>query len=209
MLAKFKKQSQSSKDGGTPWRVDFRDVSLLPDTKTVRTGFLINILVFTALGSLILAAVYREIALSNIKKEVASLQQQISASAASNEAAETAFKLFQLEEKKLKEVHAWAASGFDFPDYLIHLGELMPVGVKASRIEYRGGESSILVMGSVNGQDAKASATASKFFETLTNDLKFKESFSSVTNSNLGRNASADTLNFELIFTFIKPVVKK
>lgn len=204
MLAKLKKQNPA-KDGGTPWRVDFRDVALLPDTKKVRTEFLVNILVFTVVGVLALVASYREIALSSLKTEIASIQEKITAASVPNKAVEASFKLFQAEEKKLKEVQAWSVSDFSFPDFLIHLAELMPVGVRASRIEYKGVGNTILVIGSVDGQDAAASVTASKFFEVLVDDPKFKESFSSIKNSNLGRNASADALSFELIFTFIKP----
>lgn len=210
MLAKLKKHSPAgNKDNGTPWRVDFRDVESLPDTKTVRTDFLVNLFVFTILGGLILLVAYREISLSNLKQEIVSIQAQIATTAIPNAAAEAEFKAFQIEEKKLKEVQAWAAPGFSFPDYLIHLAELMPAGVKASRIEYRGVGQSILVIGSVDGQDAIASETASNFFEVLAQDVRFKEIFSSVANSNLGRNASANTLNFELIFTFAKPAAKK
>lgn len=211
MLALLKKTgSSAAKDAGVPWRADFRHIESLPDTKTVRTTFLINVVAFTVLGSLILWTAYREIALADLKKEIISVEGQILTAAKPNTTAEAEYKAFQAEEKKLKDIEALATANFSFPDYLIHLASLMPVGVKASRVDFRGVEQSIMVSGSVAGQDATASETASLFFKTLQEDEEFKKIFSSITNSNLGRNAATDTLSFELIFTFSKPVpVKK
>lgn len=206
MLAILKKAgSTRKKELGAPWRVDFRDLKTLPDTKTVRTDFLVNIVLFTLLGSLVLFFTHREITLSGLKDEITLVQSQITDTAAPNLTAENNFKDFLAEEKKLKDMHVWAVSPFSFPDYLVQLASLMPRGVKASRVQFQGFPQAILVTGSVEGQDASASETASEFITNLQQDENLKKLFASVTNSNLGRNASSGTLSFELIFTFAKP----
>jgi hypothetical protein len=206
MLAILKKVSSTRKNElGAPWRVDFRDLETLPDTKAVRTDFLVNILLFTLLGSLLIFFTHREITLSGLKDDITLVQSQIADTSTPNLTAETNFRDFLSEEKKIKDMHAWAVSPFSFPDYLIHLASLMPSGVRASRIQYQGFPEAILVSGSVEGQNVSASETASEFIASLQQDERFKELFASVTNSNLGRNASTGTLSFELIFTFAKP----
>ena len=210
MLAILKKNKASAnREAGTPWRTDFREVQLLPDTKTVRTTFMVSVILFTILGSLILFITFREVTVAGLKKEILAVEVQIASASAPNAAAESNYKLFQSEEAKLKSVQAWAISEFSFPDYLIHLASLMPAGVRANSIEFRGFPQNILVRGSIDGQDAAASETASAFIDRLQNDEKFKKLFSSVVNVNLGRNAAAETLSFELLFTFPKPAAPK
>jgi hypothetical protein len=205
MLALLKKNGSTEKESGVPWRADFRNLESLPDTKTVRTTFLVNTLVFAILVGVILFCVIREITLSALKNDISSVEAQIATAQAPNKEAEAKFKEFQAEEKKLNDIRALGAGKFSFPDYLIHLASLMPAGVKCSRVEYRGFGQNILVIGSVDGQDATASETASKFIKILEEDAKLKDTFVSISNSNLGRNAATNSLSFELIFTFKKP----
>lgn len=210
MLALLKKTAGSgAKEAGLPWRPDFRAAELLPDTKSVRTNFLVNTLVFSLLGGLLLFAVYREITISGLMTEVASLETEIAAAKGPSEKAVADFQLFQAEEKKLRDAQAVIAPHFSFPDFLIRLASLMPPGVKASRIEHRGIGQSILVSGSIEGLDAAASETATAFFSQLQQDTVFKEQFSSISNSNLGRNTAAGSLSFELIFTFSRSAGQK
>jgi hypothetical protein len=206
MLAQLKKAVYSGKkDSGSPWRVDFRDIGSLPDTKPVRTGFLVSLVLFTALGSLMLFIAHREFTLSGLQEEKRLIREQLDEIGALNNKAEANYKLFLAEEKKIADMRSWATSPFSFPDYLVKLASLMPSGVKASKIEYRGFPQTVLVVGSVDGQDVMASKTASAFIANLQQDENFKNLFSSVTNSNFGRNAATGTLSFELIFTFAAP----
>lgn len=204
-LLKKNKSQTNSKDAGAAWRPDFRNVGLLPDTKTVRTSFMMNIIVFTLLSGSVLFSVYREFTLAAVKRHVASAEEQINTAKGPSNMALAEYKKFQAEEKKLADARSLVASNFSFPDYLIHLASLMPGGVRAGRVEFRGTGQSITVTGSIDGQDAVASETANGFITSLQQDEDFKNIFSSISNSNLGRNATTGTLNFELIFTFKKP----
>ncbi len=206
MLTLLKKNAaQAKKDAGTPWRADFRIAELLPDTKTVRTAFLVNLVAITLLGSLVLFGVYRETKLNAIKKEIEIVQSRIDSLKGANSQAETQFKQFQVEEKKLKQIQALAVAEFSFPDFLVHLASLMPKGVRSNRLNYRGVGQTISVAGTIDGLDAAASETASAFVNTLQNDETFRKMFSSINNSNLSRNTATNTLNFDLVFTFAKP----
>ncbi len=210
MLALLKKTgSSAAKDAGAPWRADFRQPEYLPDTKTVRTTFLVNVVVLTILGSLILWVAYREIGLRNLKDEIVAVGSQIEASVAPNAAAEALYKSYLAEEKKLKDFQALSASDFSFPDYLIHFASLMPAGVRANRIDFRGVNQTILVSGTVDGHDTASNEVAGRFFKTLEEDDEFKKIFSQIRNSNLGRSEAANALSFELVFTFAKPTPAK
>lgn len=205
MLARLKNStSKSAKDEGPAWHVDFRNLESLPDTKTVRTTFIFNTAAVALLTGLGLYLAYQQANISTVSAEIETVRARIAAAKGPSDRAVAQFQLFQAQEKLFKDSQIIKNDGFSFPDFLIHLTSLMPQGVKASRIEFRGLGQSILVSGSVVGQDAQASENASSFFEALQKDEKFRKQFASVVNSNLGRNVAANSLSFELVFTFKK-----
>lgn len=202
MLALLKKSGSSDKPKELAWRVDFREVSTLPDTKTVRTNFLVNALVYGALSAVTLFFIYREINLLNLKEEIKSIDAQIIEATAASDRAIADFKLFQAEETRMKEVLAFGANKFRFTDFVVRIGTLLPPGVRTTRIDYRGNTQAVVVAGEVLGQDAQASAAATEMIATLQADGELKKTFPTIKLNNLGRNAAAGNLSFELHFEF-------
>jgi hypothetical protein len=205
MLARLKNSTtRAGKDEGPAWHVDFRNLETLPDTKTVRTNFLFNTVAVAILAGLMLYLAYQQITISSVRAEIEIIKSRINVAKAPSDRAVAQFQLFKAEEKLFRDAQIIKNDGFSFPDFLIHLASLMPEGVKATRVEFRGIGQTILVTGYVAGQDAVASQTASAFFDALLKDETFKNRFSSIVNSNLGRNVAENSLSFELVFTFKK-----
>ena len=60
------------------WRPDFRNVEALPDTKTIRTSFLLNFIALTLVVAVGSAYLIREYSYQNLRREVKSLELQVS-----------------------------------------------------------------------------------------------------------------------------------
>lgn len=191
-----------------PWRPDFRDVSQLPDTKTVRTTFFVNVVVVGLTGALALFVAQREWAVVGLNRSLADVEARLAAATPGSKKAQETYKLFQAEEAKFNEAFAFVRDPFRVQDFIIHLGAVLPPGVSARRIDFRGPGQTVLFAGSVKGLDAAASDVASNFVKQMQTDPVLSAHFASVTLTNLGRNADEGSLNLELVFAFKKPDAK-
>jgi hypothetical protein len=191
---------KSSAAQAIPWRPDFRDPSVLPDTKTVRTTFFLNLIAVTLAGGLLIYFVHREMAVGDLRELLADTETRIASTAPSSERAQANFKLFQAEAAKFNQAHAFVREPFRFSRFVLHLGSMMPTGVAVRRIDYRG--PVVNVLGSVSGVDAAASDVATKFVKQLQTDPVLAEHFSGIVLTNIGRNTEEASLNLELVFTF-------
>jgi hypothetical protein len=211
MLSLLKKPGadKSAESAALPWRPDFRDVSSLPDTKVVRTDFVVNLVALVITGGLALFVAQREWAVVSLRNMLAEVEARIADAAPDSEKAVAAYKLFQAEETKFNEAFALVREPFRFQHFLAHLGSVLPANVRIGRVDYRGLGQTVVVHGSVKGLDAAASDAASNFVEQLQQDAEFARYFPSITLTSLGRNADEGSLNLELVFAFPKPEVKK
>lgn len=210
MLSLLKKPgAEKAAIGNLPWRPNFRDVSQLPDTKTVRTNFFVNLVAVTVTGTLALFVVQREWATMALSHSLADVDQRIASAGAPSQKAVASYKLFQVEEAKFNEAFLLVRDPFRVQDFVLHLGSILPSGVSINRIDYRGPGQTVFVIGSVKGIDAAASDVASNFVKQLQGDAEFARHFGSIALTNLGRNADEGSLNLELVFSFKKPEVPK
>jgi hypothetical protein len=203
MLSLLKK-SGGEKNGprAIPWRPDFRDPSSLPDTKTVRTHFFLNIVAASVTCALVIYVVQREFGVASLRESLADVEMRITHAAPRSEKAQVAYKAFQAEEAKFNEAFAFVRTPFRLQDFLLHLGKIMPPGVAVRRVEHRGVEQAITLYGAVRGIDAAAGDVASSFVKQLQSDPVLAQHFAVVDLTNLGRNAQDASLNLELVFTF-------
>lgn len=191
-----------------PWRPDFRDVAQLPDTKTVRTDFFVNLVAVVLAGSFALYVAQREWSILGLNQSLADVEERIAAARPASEKAQAAYKLFQAEEAKFNEAFALVRDPFRLQDFLVHLGSVLPPGVSVRRIDFRGPGQNVFLAGSVKGLDAAASDVASAFVKQLQSDKVLANFFESVTLTNLGRNVDEGSLNVELVFAFAKADAK-
>jgi hypothetical protein len=191
-----------------PWRPDFRDVSQLPDTKTVRTDFFINLVVISLTSALALFVAQREWVVWDLRQSLVGVETRIAETKPVSEKAQATYKKFQEEEKKFQEAYALVKEPFRFPDFIIHLGSVLPARVNVKDIEYRGPDQNVLVTGVVQGLDTAANDIASVLVRQLQTDPKLAQHFRLIELANIGRNAEEGTLNLYLVFTFKSNVPK-
>ncbi len=124
-------------DEHAPWRPDFRDSNRLPDTKPVRTGFLLNFIAIAVAVSLLAVYAYREYNLRNITEELVYLRGQVAENRQDNQS------LLRLNQQFLRSRNvAREAVRFDWeplpvPDFLRNLAESLPEGVVLDAISLR------------------------------------------------------------------------
>jgi hypothetical protein len=203
MLSLLNKSGGKSDTGqNLAWHANFRNVEQLPDTKTVRTKFFVNVVAITLLSALALTVALREQELASLRSELANVEAQIAEATKPSEKAIADHKLYQEQEKRFNDAYALVKDPFRLPEFLMHLGSVLPRGVKVKRVDFRGVGQSINVSGSVRGLDAAASDVASEFVKTLQSDKDFAVHFPTITLTNLGRNVDEGNMNFELVFAF-------
>jgi hypothetical protein len=204
MLPLLKKKEPKSENvtPGVSWHPDFRNKATLPDTKTVRTKFFVHIVVIAVTVGLALYVGFREFNISTLRSELAAIESQIEANTKLSNAAVTNYTKFQAEETRYQEAYALIKAPFRFPDFLVVLGELLPPGARINQVDYRGAGKIILVTGTVRGLDAAAGDRAAELVRKLQEEVRFKEHFSSVVLTNLGRDAAKGNLDLEIAFTF-------
>ncbi len=208
MLSLLKKSAGDKAPSGQmtiAWRPDFRDLGSLPDIKTVRTSFFVNTVAVGVAAALLLFVVQREWSVMSLRNSLQDVEARIAATEPESNRAKAEFAKFQAEEKKFKEVQAFAGDSFRLPDFVMRIGQILPTGVSIRRVDYRGPGKDILVTGSVEGLDSSASDIASGFVKLLQSDEVLGKEIVSVTLANLGRNVEEGALNMELLFA-LKPL---
>jgi Tfp pilus assembly protein PilN len=211
MLSLLKKTGDQKKPElrFTAWHADFRELKALPDTKAVRTTFLYNSLAVGVPLMLGLYLVIKEVNLAEQRSDIARYEENIAAKKDRSDQALKSQGEFAAEEKKLREATALAEATFDLAAFLDHFGSALPYGIKVTRVDYTGGNRSIRLVAFVQGSDAAATETASAFAKKLQQDPVFSAQFASVTQSNLSRNTTENTLGFELSFVAKPPTPAK
>lgn len=186
------------------WHPNFRNVEQLPDTKTVRTRFFVNVTAIAATVALGLFVAIREANLASLRGELETVEAEISETKSPSDKAIQEFRKYQAEEKRFAGANTLVSNAFRFSDFLIHMAEILPQGVKVSRVDFRGTNEVVNLSGSILGLDASASDIASEYVKTLQADDMVKTHFSTVTLTNLGRNVAEGNMNFDLVLAFKK-----
>lgn len=209
MLQSLKKNAKKNEGyASLAWHPNFRNTEALPDTKTVRTKFFVNIIAIAITLALLLSGALREFKLSSLRAELADVEEQVSASTKASNDAVAAYKLFQAQEKLFAEAYGFVKNPFRFPDFIIRLGQILPPGVKIRRIEYKGVTAGLVVSASVGGLDAGASDEVSVFVQLVKSDAVLARDFPMVSLTGLPtRNVADNSMSFEMAFA-PKPVAK-
>lgn len=208
MLQSLKKTGKKNEgDSYLAWHPNFRNAEALPDTKTVRTKFFVNVIVIAVTLSLLLSGALREFKLSSLRAELAKVEEQIALSTKASEQAVAAYKQFQAQEKVFNEVLGYVKDPFRVSEFIIRMGEIMPAGVKIRRIEYKGLEGGVVVAANVSGLDASASDDVTAFVQLVKSDPILARDFPAVTIRGLARSVTDEAMSFELVFA-PKPIVK-
>jgi len=185
-----------------PWRPDFREVSALPDTKTIRTSFFINLIAGALAAAITLYVLQFEWTKFSTEKQLAEIEIRIADTRTAHDKVQALFKDYLAEQKKFSEIQAIAQDSFLLSDFVKHLGAILPEGIYFKRIEYKPATKTITANGSAQGLDANATTRASKFEKTLQDDPRLAGLFSTIRLTSAARNIQESALDIEFLFTF-------
>ncbi|MEO6004512.1 MAG: hypothetical protein ABIZ04_09135 [Opitutus sp.] len=199
MLSRLKKSSpEDSELELASWHPDFRNTARLPDTKAVRTSFLVNGIVLLIAAVAVTGFAFKVYELQDINTQVAHWQTQIDRDKAPSERAIALYKKFQTEAAHVADVNTFLKSRPVVSDVLLHLGKTLPDYVAIDRFDL--GATNLNVRGTVRGAPDQASGRASSYLQQLKADPYFATLFSDISLLNLNRNTQAGGLILELSF---------
>ncbi len=191
------------------WRPDFRDVAALPDLKTVRTSFFLNMSASAVAGAVLLFSAHREWNAASLKRTLADVEARTAEADPANKKAIAEFVAFQAEQKKFEEAQKLVSANFRLSDFFLRLGETLPPGLRLTRVELRSMTTGVMIGGSVNGLDIAANEAVSDYEKRLREDERLAKLFPEIVLTNVIRDQASGRLVFEIVFNFPKPVVAK
>jgi len=135
-LSKSKKTLQKS------WRPDFRNTQTLPDTKIIRTGFLLNFVGISLAAICVTMYGIREFTLQNLAKSVRELQVQVEEATSSDRKSLDTNKKFIQSAEIVSEAIAFDAEPIEFHAFLAEVVDAVQDGMQLMNISLRhsGGE---------------------------------------------------------------------
>jgi hypothetical protein len=198
MLPLKKSTPDASAQALPAWHPDFRNYQRLPDTKVVRTSFLLNgaaVLVATVLLTWFSYQAYQWRALT---VQLDQWQRQIERDKTPNNQALVVYKKFQAEASQVKEVGTFLGSRPVVSELLLHLGQTLPDYLALDRVDVT--EKNLNLRGTVRGAPDQASGRASTYLLLLKADAFFAERFTDINLVNLNRNTETGSLILEINF---------
>lgn len=117
------------------WRPDFRDVQALPDTKVIRTGFLLNFIAIAITLAVVVVFIFREYALQSSTQSVASLEAEVASNSSSNRGILESNKRFKQSSSLMEEVVAFDRKIVDYPDLVKQVALAVPDGLVFNQLE--------------------------------------------------------------------------
>jgi len=181
---------------------------VLPDTKLVRTSFFVNgLLVLVAIG-MVLAFVYQEYRLHDLRDQTSIWQKQNDRNRLTSDQAVALYKKFQTEERKINELNTFLkGQKLNFSDFIIRLSQTKPAGIVFVSIEYRENGASIQCY--AQGVSEQATGAASAYEKQLREDPEISAHFQSIAmTSKITRDIQAGHLFFEIALNFSQPKTK-
>ncbi|MEY3000837.1 MAG: hypothetical protein RL648_1051 [Verrucomicrobiota bacterium] len=136
-MTRVMKGKSQSNGAGTPtlWRIDFRDTASLPDTKVVRTGFLINVAPLLLMLGLLMLFAYKEYVFRVARNAVMEVEQAVEASATSNRTVLFMGSEFRKLSRQAEEVFLFKEVPLDVAAFLRLLPMKIPEAMTLFRLE--------------------------------------------------------------------------
>jgi hypothetical protein len=197
MLPLLKKKSDASaRAESSAWHPNFRNFRALPDTKVVRTAFVLNGVFVAVAAVLVVWSCYRIYQWRGLEAQIAQWQQQIDRDRGPSAQAIAQYKKFQEERAKIDEVDAFVSSRPVLSDLLIHLGNTVPAYLAIDRVELA--TATMTLRGTVRGAPDQASGRASSYLQQLKSDAFFTNRFSEINLVSLNRDPKSGGMVVEI-----------
>ncbi|MBK8477954.1 MAG: hypothetical protein IPL39_17115 [Opitutaceae bacterium] len=178
------------------WHPNFRVVATLPDTKVIRTAFLVN---FVAIGLVVATGALlalREQSLAEMRAQTVALDSRIAENAPKYAQAVKLQKEFTELEKRLKVVDSFVTSDFVASKFLRRLAETLPRYFTIDAVEVS--EGGVRVKGSIMGSSGKATDIAMAYVAQLKADSDLSGPMQGVMLNTITRDPSANRMVFEI-----------
>ena len=202
--------SKPKKVNQHPWRPDFRDASTLPDTKVIRTGFLLNFIAVVA--ALAAASVYgvREYSLQALSSSADSLREQVEAASSRNREILEQNRRFRSSSDVVGEAVRFNWQPIPYSGYVVDLSRVLQEGVMLSFIEVstlarvEGNDRQVLLQSRLTGRILDSvRGTPSQALQALEVSLRNLDCFGErevrVETSQFGRNNQFGYFDFSLM----------
>jgi Tfp pilus assembly protein PilN len=199
MLSLHKKPSDK-KDAEKPlaWHPDFREVSKLPDIKTVRTTFFVNTVAVFIVVAFLIFIVVREFNISTLNSEIDRVEKDISEIQKANDRAVIFFTRYQTEEKRFNDALSLAGDSVVLSALLSHLADLLPIGSQLDVLNFRGKDQPVTLTIRVHGIDSAASNIATQLVKTLQADATLLKEHDPIKLDSSNRSESEGAFKLEL-----------
>ena len=127
--------SRSKKSTQRKWRPDFRETQTLPDTKVIRTGFLLNFIALSLAMLCLILYGMREYKLQSLNSSVKSLESQVAESTSRNRAILDTNKRFRQSAEVVAEAVAFDSQAVPFHTFIAELTTLHQEGMVLTAID--------------------------------------------------------------------------
>lgn len=204
MLPILKKKTDASAPAETlAWHPNFRNFRALPDTKVVRTAFLLTGTFVLVAAILFTWLAYRGYQLHDLNGQIEEWQRHINRDSAPSAQAIALYKKFQAETARVEEVNAFVHSRPVVSELVMHLANTLPGFLALDRFELNA--ATLNIRGSIRGAPDQASGRASTYLQQLKADTFFTPWFSEVNLVSLNRDAKSGGMAVEISFKFKEP----
>jgi hypothetical protein len=204
MLSLLKKPASEASEPALPaWHPDFRNYQRLPDTKVVRTSFLVNGIMLLVAGVAFIAMAYRVYEWRELSSQVTQWEQQIDRDKTPSAQAVVLYKKFQAEAANVAAVNTFLNSRPIVSELLLQIAKTLPDYVAIDRFDL--GATHLNVRGTVRGAPDQASGRASSYLQILKSNPFLQERFSEINLLNLNRDPKSGGLTLELSLKLKEP----
>ncbi len=190
------KASKPAAGTASYWHPNFRIVDTLPDTKVVRTAFVVNAAAFAFMAAVVAFVVQREMAVSEVQAQTAELDAQIAAATPRYKEAQKLQKDFAAADAKAREVGVFLASSLVASDFLRTISETLPRLITLDSIEMYG--EGVRLRGTVVGASERSAPLAKEYAEKLAAHPVFVAQMESVKLNSQFRDQAGDRFTFEI-----------
>src|SRR5688572_8198771 len=197
MLPKLKKPTSETLElASPPWHPDFRNVQRLPDTKVVRTSFLVNGAALMVATVLFIGLAWRVYQWRDLRSQVDQWQRQIDRDKTPSDQAIKLYKQFQLHATQVNAVTGFVVSRPLVSELLLQFGKTLPDHLALDRFEL--GSTHLTIRGTVRGSPDLASGHASAYLQQLKEDAFIGGRFTDISLVRLNRDVKSGGMVLEI-----------
>lgn len=194
------------------WHPNFRVEASLPDTKVVRTSFVINAAVVVLMLGLGVILYVREAASAEVRAQSAEWSRYIAENRPKYDKAVKMQTEFSDAEKKVREIEAFVASRMIPADFLKIISATLPRLITIDSVEMRA--DGVQLRGTVVGSSERSAPLAKAYADQLAANPALKAQMESVKLNSQSRDQEGNRFVFEIELKFkaskvVAPLAKK